>query len=102
MTCEGEVFDYNGDCKKKLDCRLVRCGMNYEPVCGKKGLTYANSCIMQCVHNDEIDHEGECKPQLDCFMIPKGNVVCGVNGKIYNSEEELKCNRMTKLKDGFC
>lgn len=34
MECENVTLDYEEKCRNKLDCRLVRCGTMYEPVCG--------------------------------------------------------------------
>ena len=52
---------YEGPCRSRgqnnngsIDCRLVRCGLDYEPVCGNLNITYRNRCIMECVEGDTL------------------------------------------------
>ena len=61
MGCEGIKMRYEGPCRSRgqnnngsIDCRLVRCGLDYEPVCGNLNITYRNRCIMECVEGDTL------------------------------------------------
>lgn len=76
------------------------CKMDYNPVCGSNGRTFANKCEFDCEKIFtkmplEIRYTGECKieaeetvPCLCNFMFMP---VCGSDGQTYPSECELKC-----------
>ena len=46
------------------------CPLNYEPVCGSDGRTYANECVMksEACNNQKmiiVKHQGTCKRKLE-------------------------------------
>ena len=64
LACDGMKMRYEGRCKKpgggnngnngSIDCTVVRCGLDYNPVCGNENITYRNRCIMECVEGDTL------------------------------------------------
>lgn len=44
MRCKGVSIYHKGLCEKDINCLVVKCGTDYEPVCGEKDLTYTNLC----------------------------------------------------------
>lgn len=45
---------------QKVEKGEVACILVYDPVCGKDGRTYSNSCFASAA-GVEIEHQGECK-----------------------------------------
>ena len=81
------------------------CNQNeYKPVCGKKGVTYKNSCIMTCENNDTLSHVGNCK--VRCFAPCDQNEykpVCAISGKTYQNSCIMFCENSDSLDhDGPC
>lgn len=44
---------------EKAEDELVVCTQNYDPVCGKNGLTYSNECMAK-INKVELDYTGVC------------------------------------------
>lgn len=107
LDCAGDKLKHEGECDSPKPtipdyCKRVRCGTMYEPVCGKRHLTYTNKCIMECVKGDRLKHKGECKPKSPCAVTRIYRPVCGVNGKTYSNKTALACDRMDLWKEGKC
>lgn len=100
-------------------CHHIKCGNQYEPLCGSNGKTFQNSCLLrlfQCKTQQTIDihYNGQCNQrsnELQCEMSKckqfggvcienrcecevecddvKIEPVCGSNGQLYSSECHL-------------
>ena len=86
-----------------VPCKEVICPEAYDPVCGRKGVTYKNYCQMVCKYKDRLSHKGECSHKAgNCFCQISYDPVCGVNGKTYINKCRMRCDRMKLNNKGAC
>jgi len=83
-------------------CKIIRCGDNYDPVCGTDDVTYKNWCQLQlatCRKGIQMAHWGACTNlsineacvQQKCPDGPEHeDIVCGSDGNVYRSECDMK------------
>ncbi len=71
----GELDTEKGEtcqtCPQEPDClQECVCPMLYDPVCGKNGETYSNSCAAAC-DKMEVDYKGACKKEEPAISVYK-------------------------------
>ena len=91
-SCTGEVIKY-GECKEEP----AVCITLWDPVCGKDGKTYSNTCFASLA-GVEIAYEGACKPKECQIDEDCPQLRCGPAGTI-----SARCIGMkTKCIEGKC
>jgi hypothetical protein len=78
------VVPVNDSSIKLTDKIPCACYMLYDPVCGKDGKTYSNSCFVKCA-NVEISHKGIC-----------GEASCLKEGQIGDLAVDFCCEGLRK------
>jgi coxsackievirus/adenovirus receptor len=85
---------------------------NYQPTCGKDGLTYENLPLLECT-GVEKDHDGPCEdPDFTDAMLtstecqkacpPIFEPVCGMNNKSYANKCRMECDGVELKHEGRC
>ena len=113
LSCANMFKEKDGECNSTpkpepptVNCELINCSGEYNPVCGLKDVTYRDECQM-CSFNDQPKSYGECKvnPHCHCPILQTLVAVppvCGVNGVTYRDECTMACAKMSKSSDGEC
>lgn len=75
---------------------------NYNPVCGRNGITYYSNCHRKC-DNVEKAHDGWCSGERSICNCPLViEPVCGENGITYNNSCVAQCHGQMVSKVGRC
>ncbi|ODN03318.1 Agrin [Orchesella cincta] len=108
MNCGPQKYKVNQvsyeKCREKGEkCKIIRCGNNYDPVCGTDGKTYPNWCTLQistCRKGIQMAHWGSCTNLTDVERCGNAKAcpqeeeddepVCGSDGNVYRTECEMK------------
>lgn len=99
--CDGELENENEN--------VCICPMNYTPLCGSDGHTYANECGFNCEKKLikkplEIVHAGECnlriqhlplEADISCLCEYVYDPVCGSDRNTYDNDCQLQCMTRT-------
>ncbi|XP_061198312.1 serine protease inhibitor dipetalogastin-like [Saccostrea echinata] len=89
-------------CSSVLTVILARsvpcvCSEALEPVCGQDGVTYNNTCIMECAGVTAAENPLSC-----CSCELNYNPVCGINGRSYGNECMATCRGIRVVRKGEC
>jgi hypothetical protein len=121
FTCTAEM-KANNNCQEKCttEVKTIRCREKCQPVadttiitCGSNGIPYNSQCLAKCLDPhcspsfscstyglSIINCYTKCKKFLRCKGASSGSspqLVCGVDGLMYTSVEELVCNNVKQV-----
>lgn len=105
---------HSGVCRQEIEIPIeinhkCICTLEYMPLCGTNGHTFANQCELDCENKYSkthigVEHTGECIDEVEhlslsietdlvcacpLILLP----VCGTDGRTYANECDLKCAR---------
>ncbi|XP_044745398.1 serine protease inhibitor dipetalogastin [Coccinella septempunctata] len=85
---------------KKNKCGKIRCGDEFDPVCGTNAQTYQNLCQLSqatCMKGIQFAHVGNCTSLKESIPCPSDcpaqeyeEPVCGSDGNVYRSMCQMK------------